>query len=283
MNHSLDGTKKYRATQVSHTGRRRVIARLGLAFALMIPGVAVAQPAVTAQSADVSPPEIDDAGPLVNMLQPEQISGTVATVLAVSALSMVPALLLMMTSFVRIVVVLSLLRQALGSLGQPSNQVLGALALFMTAAIMAPVGAEISDRAIQPYRAGELTMEQAFERALMPVRQFMTRQIDHTGNSDDVWLFLGTADPSVIESYEDVPLSALAPAFLLSELKTAFLIGFQLYLPFLVIDLVVTIVIASLGLNMLPPTLVSFPAKLVLFVMVDGWHLVVGMLLESFA
>jgi flagellar biosynthetic protein FliP len=222
--------------------------------------------------------------PFFDWLDPDRISGTVAAVLLLSALSLVPALILMTTCFVRIVIVLSLLRQALGSLGQPSNQILGALALFMTGTIMAPAARTIYGTAIVPYRAGQLTRDDALLRAAQPVRQFMARQIERTGNADDIWLFLEhTGQADRVQTYDDVPFTALAPAFLLSELKTAFLIGFQVYLPFLVIDLVVSIVITGIGLTALPPTLVSFPAKLLLFVMVDGWHLVVGMLLDSFA
>jgi flagellar biosynthetic protein FliP len=181
--------------------------------------------------------------------------------------------------------VLSFLRQALGTQGVPSNQVLAALALFMTAAIMGPVWMDIHQQAIVPYQHEELTSEQAMERAGIPLQRFMARQIERTGNSDDVWLFLERTgqDTSAVSSYDQVPFRALAPAFLLSELKTAFLIGFQIYLPFLVIDLVVSAVITGMGLATVPPTLVSLPSKLLLFVLVDGWHLIVGMLLDSFA
>ena len=215
---------------------------------------------------------------------PERISGTLVTLLLISTLSLAPALLLMTTCFVRIVIVLSLLRHALGTPSVPSNQVLAALAMFMTAAVMSPVWIELHQSVLIPYQENRLSGKEALTLGQHPIRQFMARQIDRTGNSDDVWLFMKytSSDPSQVSSYDDVPLHALAPAFLLSELKTAFLIGFQIYLPFLVIDLVVSAVTTAMGMITLPTTLVSLPFKLLLFVLADGWHLVVGMLLESF-
>jgi len=216
---------------------------------------------------------------------PERVSGTLHTVLLLSALSLAPALLLMMTSFVRISIVLALLRQALGTPGVPSNQVLAALGLFMTATIMTPVVTTIHRDAIVPYQAKEMDAGEALARAKGPLHQFMARQIERTGNADEVWLFLERAglDTETIDSYEEVPFHVIAPAFLLSELKTAFLIGFQIYLPFLVIDLVVSTVLVAMGLVTVTPTIVSLPSKLLLFVLVDGWHLVVGTMLDSFA
>jgi flagellar biosynthetic protein FliP len=203
--------------------------------------------------------------------------------LLVGVLSMAPAVLLMTTSFVRIVIVLGLLRQALGAQQSPPNQVITSLALFLTLAIMAPVWKQAYDRAILPYSNRQITLQQAWTEGATPVRRFMSMQIERTGNSDDIWLFLrylpGRAAPA---SYEEVPLEALVPAFMLSELKTAFLIGFQVYLPFLIVDLVVAVVMVSMGMMMVPPAMVALPLKLLLFVLLDGWHLVVGMLMESF-
>ncbi len=215
---------------------------------------------------------------------PEGISSTVQTVLLLTVVSLAPAVLMMTTCFVRIVVVLGLLRQALGSAQLPSNQVVTSLALFMTFLIMSPVWNRVYQDAIEPYTAHEITLEEAWDSGVSPVRAFMSAQIERTGNSDDVWLFYQylPEDTQAPSTYEDVPLSVLLPAFLLSELKTAFLIGFQIYLPFLVIDLVVASVTISMGMFMLPPVLISLPLKLLMFVLVDGWHLVVGMLLESF-
>ncbi len=222
---------------------------------------------------------------LGDRLTPERISSTVGAVVMLSALSLAPALLLMTTCFVRLSIVLSLLRQAIGAVGVPSPQVLAALAMFMTAAIMWPVWTEMHDEAMAPYQAETISGREALTRAAVPLSRFMARQIERTGNSEDVWLFLERSgrDAAAVTSYDQVPLHVLAPAFLLSELKTAFLIGFQIYLPFLVIDLVVSSVMAAMGLGALSPNVVSLPAKLMLFVLVDGWRLVVGMLLGSFA
>jgi flagellar biosynthetic protein FliP len=207
--------------------------------------------------------------------------------LLLTVLSLAPAVLLMTTCFVRIVVVLALLRQALGTQQLPPGQVITSLALFMSLLVMAPVWKEVYDESIGPYTAAgsQMSLEEAWSRGVKPVRDFMSRQIDMAGNSDDVWLFYqylppGTPSP---ETYDDVPLEALLPAFMLSELKVAFLIGFQIYLPFLILDIVVSSVTISMGMLMLPPVMISLPFKLLLFVLVDGWHLVVGMLLESFA
>ena len=208
-------------------------------------------------------------------------------VLTMSVLSLAPALLMMTTSFVRIAVVLGLLRQALGIGQLPSNQVITSIALFMSLLIMTPVWKDVYQDAVQPYTdpQGTMSLEAAWQAGVRPIRKFMSRQIEIVGNSDDVWLFYqylpqGTAAPS---TYDDVPLQVLLPAFVLSELKTAFLIGFQIYLPFVIVDLVVSSVTMSMGMVMLPPMMISLPMKLLLFVLVDGWNLVVGMLMASFA
>lgn len=217
------------------------------------------------------------------------LSSTLRIMLLLTVLSLAPAIVLMTTSFVRIVVVLGLLRQAIGTQQLPPSQVITSLALFMTVLIMAPVWNEIKDEAIVPYTDPESNMEweEAWEKGVRPVKQFMSRQIEMAGNSDDVWMFfeyLPEEEQQVIpETYDEVPLKVLLPAFLISELKTAFLIGFQIYLPFMIIDIVVSSVTISMGMLMLPPAMISLPFKLMLFVLVDGWHLIIGMLLESFA
>jgi flagellar biosynthetic protein FliP len=219
---------------------------------------------------------------------PQKLSSTLQVMLLLTVLSLAPAILLMTTSFVRIVVVLGLLRQALGTQQLPPSQVMTTLALFMTLLVMGPTWTEIYSKSIQPYSRGEITdPETAWNNGVVPLKRFMSRQIDAAGNSDDVWLFYEylpaierTTKPP--ETYEDVPLIALLPAFMLSELKVAFLIGFQIYLPFLILDLVVSSVTISMGMMMLPPVMISLPLKLLLFVLVDGWTLIVGMLLESF-
>ena len=216
---------------------------------------------------------------------PDGLSSTLQVLILMTVISLAPAVLLMTTCFVRIMVVLGLLRQALGTQNLPPSQVITSIALFMTLAIMSPVWKQAYDQGIKPYTERQIGLDQAWTDGVMPVRRFMSAQIERTGNSNDIWLFykyLPQADSVVPANYDEVPLQVLLPAFMLSELKTAFLIGFQIYLPFLILDIVVSTIIISMGMMMLPPVLVSLPFKLLLFVLVDGWHLVVGMLLESF-
>ncbi len=214
---------------------------------------------------------------------PEGLSSTIQVVLLLTVLSLAPAILLMTTCFVRVVVVLSMLRQALGTQSLPPNQVITSLAMFITLAIMGPSWKQVYDQSIVPYTNHQIGMTDAWTRGAAPIRQFMSAQIERTGNSDDVLLFwrYSSSEPAPTK-YEDVPLTVLLPAYMLSELKTAFLIGFQIYLPFLILDMVIASVMVSMGMLMLPPTLVSLPFKILLFVLVDGWHLVVGMLMQSF-
>ncbi len=222
---------------------------------------------------------------------PTGLGSALQVMLLLTVLSMAPAILLMTTSFVRIIVVLGLLRQALGIQQLPPSQVITSIAMFMTLLIMTPVWTEVYEESIRPYTDPEIEMgmEEAWVAGTRPVRRFMSRQIIIAKNDDDVWLFydyLPEASRTMSEEagdYADVPLQVLLPAFMLSELKTAFLIGFQIYLPFLILDIVVASVTISMGMLMLPPTMISLPFKLLLFVLVDGWRLVIGMLLESFA
>jgi flagellar biosynthetic protein FliP len=227
---------------------------------------------------------------------PEGLASTLQIMLLLTVISLAPAILLMTTSFVRIVVVFGLLRQALGTQQLPPSQVITSISLFMTVLLMAPVWKQSYDEGIQPYTNSEINLEEAFDRSVEPIRRFMAHQIEVTENDDDVYLFLEYMQPADASDDEEpdyvlydpqegetvVPLLALLPAYMLSELKTAFLIGFQIYLPFVVIDIVVASVTISMGMLMLPPVLVSLPFKLLLFVLVDGWTLVVQMLLESF-
>ena len=215
---------------------------------------------------------------------PEGLSSALRMMLLLTVISLAPAILMMTTSFVRIVVVLGLLRQALGTQQLPPSQVITSIALFMTLLVMSPVWNRVYTDAIVPYTAHEISLEEAWDAGILPVRRFMSAQIDRTGNSNDVWLFYKYLPPetSPPSSYDDVPLTVLLPAFMLSELKTSFLIGFQIYLPFLILDIVVASVTISMGMLMLPPVLISLPFKLLLFVLVDGWHLVIGMLMDSF-
>jgi flagellar biosynthetic protein FliP len=228
---------------------------------------------------------------------PEGLTSSIQIMLLLTVVSLAPALLLMTTSFIRILVVLGLLRQAIGTQQLPPSQVVTSIALFMTMLLMTPVWTQVYNDAIKPYSEKQITMEQAWERGCEPVRKFMADQIVRTENEDDVWLFLKympeEIDPKTDEypdyvwygatsAEKNVPLQALLPAYMLSELKTAFLIGFQIYLPFVILDIVVACVTISMGMLMLPPVLISLPFKLLLFVLVDGWRLVVEMLLDSF-
>ena len=234
------------------------------------------------QSLSLGLPEGLTAGPKA-WASPDGLSSTLQVMLLLTVLSLAPAALLMTTCFVRIVVVLSLLRQAIGTQNLPPTQVITTLALFLTLLIMTPVWKQVYDEAVVPYTQHKIGAEQAWNAGIAPIRRFMSLQINHAQNTDDVRLFMSyLPNHPTPTSYDDVPLQALLPAFMLSELKTAFLIGFKIYLPFLILDMVVSSVMVSMGMLMLPPMLVSLPFKLLLFVLVDGWHLVVLMLIQSF-
>ncbi|XOV79258.1 MAG: flagellar type III secretion system pore protein FliP [Aestuariibacter sp.] len=194
-------------------------------------------------------------------------------------LSLLPAFLIMMTSFTRIIVVLSILRQAIGLQQSPSNQILIGLTLFLTMFIMAPVFDEMNDKALQPYLSEDITARQAIDEAIVPVKAFMLAQ---TRLKDlDAFVEMGGYQNQV-QSPQDVPMTVLIPAFITSELKTAFQIGFMLFIPFLILDLVVASILMAMGMMMLSPMIVSLPFKLMLFVLVDGWNLIFGTLANSF-
>lgn len=195
-----------------------------------------------------------------------------------TALTLLPAALLMMTSFTRIIIVLAILRQAIGTSSTPSNQILIGLALFLTVFVMSPVLTRINQVALQPYLAQKMGAEQAVRAATGPLRAFMLAQT----REKDIGLFLNIADAGPVASPQDVPFSILVPAFMTSELETAFQIGFIVFLPFLVIDLVVASTLMSMGMLMLSPMLISLPFKIMLFVLVDGWSLIMGTLAGSF-
>jgi flagellar biosynthetic protein FliP len=237
-------------------------------------GVLMAPQAALAQSAQFPPVHITmgatpQAGDLAIPLQ---------ILLLLTLLSFIPALLIAMTSFTRIVIVLSLLRQALGVQQVPPNQVLIGLALLLTVFIMRPVGERLHTQVVQPYLAQTLTTPAALHQAVEPLRDFMLRQT----REKDLALFIQVSQASRPSTPAEVPLTALLPAFVISELRTAFQIGFLLYLPFLILDLVISSLLVSMGMMMLPQALISLPFKLMLFVLVDGWNLIVGSLVRSF-
>ena len=215
------------------------------------------------------------------------LGSSIKVALLLATLSLAPAIVLMTTCYIRVIVVLTLLKQAFGAQQLPPTQVLTALALFVTLLVMTPVWNQVKTEAIDPYTAEEgISWDEAWERGVVPVKNFMATQIQSAGNGESIAMFYRylpdhqTLSPP--SSPQEVPLNVLLPAFIVSELKVAFLLGFQIYLPFLVLDLVVSSVTVSTGMLMLPPTMVSFPLKLILFVLVDGWNLVIGMLLQSF-
>ena len=278
-------------SRVSQRGLERATrpaARLWLsiaAFAAIWLGVfqtASAQSTVNSPTSLESPDGFLSGGP-EHWISPEGLGSTLQVMIMLAVVSLAPAVLLMTTCFVRIVVVLGFLKQALGTQQLPPSQVITTLALFMSLVIMTPVWSKVYNGAIKPYTEKQISIDEAWDEGIKPVRQFMQRQIDATDNAADIWLFLEyMPDSPEPKTYDEVPLAALLPAFMLSELKTAFLIGFQICIPFLILDIVIASVTVSMGMLMLPPVLISLPFKILLFVLVDGWHLVVGMLMESF-
>ncbi|MFH1745728.1 MAG: flagellar type III secretion system pore protein FliP [Planctomycetota bacterium] len=237
-----------------------------------------------ADSPGVYIPDISRLLPQAN--SPESLSATMQVVVLLTLLTVAPSIVLMMTCFVRMVVVLVLLRQALGAQQLPPSQVLMGLALFMTFLVMAPTWERIRAEAVDPYMAGHLGQLDAIKKAGVELREFMFAQIEVAGNEDDVYMMYEYATKQAVPedvaiSKAEVPTTALIPAFILSELKTAFVLGFRIYLPFLVIDMVIATVLVSMGMMMLPPVLISMPFKLLLFVLADGWHLVAGSLMAS--
>jgi flagellar biosynthetic protein FliP len=259
-------------TAVAHrlvSARRwRLVALMALAVALLAGCGAVDQ---TGSGARVSL-EVDGAG------QPGGLSTGIQVMILMTVLTLAPAILVLTTSFTRTIVVLSFVSNALGVPMMPPNQVLTGLALLLTVFVMAPVWQEINDTALQPYLARELTQEQAVERAIRPVRAFMFRQT----REKDIALFVSLAKAPAPKTRDDVPLWVLVPAFVISELKTAFIMGFVIFIPFLIIDMVVSSALMSMGMMMLPPVIISLPFKILLFVMVDGWHLITRSLVTSF-
>ncbi len=209
----------------------------------------------------------------------EDYSVTIQILAFMTILSLLPSILMMMTSFTRIIITFAILRQALGLQQTPSNQILLGMALFLTLFIMTPVIKQVNESAVQPYLSEQLGSSDALKTALVPFREFMVAQT----RESDLNLFMRIADHGPVNSVDEVPFTILAPAFVTSELKTAFQIGFMLFIPFLVIDLVVASVLMAMGMMMLSPIIISLPFKIMLFVLVDGWALIIGTLASSFA
>ncbi len=250
---------------MKHALLRNLLRLLGPLLLLLLPGLSLAQtlPAFTSQP-------LADGG--------QQWSLSLQTLLLLSSMAFLPAMLLMMTGFTRIVIVLSLLRTAMGTQSAPPNQVLLGLALFLTFFVMSPVLNKVHESAWQPFSRDEINFEQFIEIGSQPFREFMLAQT----RQPDLALFARLAQIEELEGPEQVPMRVLMPAFVTSELKTAFQIGFTIFIPFLIIDLVVASVLMALGMMMVPPATISLPFKLMLFVLVDGWQLLMGSLAQSF-
>jgi flagellar biosynthetic protein FliP len=245
-------------------------ALLVLAALLLIPAAAWAQgQSLPLPTIKIGVGEAKDAG---------EVSILIQILILLTVLSLAPAILIMMTSFTRLVIVFSFLRSALGTQQMPPNQILIGLSLFLTFFIMTPVWSTIHEKALVPYQEKKISQGQALDEALKPVRQFMFKQT----REKDLALFVNMAKIAKPKNKEEIPTTVLLPAYMISELKTAFQIGCLLYIPFLVIDMVVSSILLSMGMMMLPPVMISLPFKALLFVLVDGWNLIVGSLVKSF-
>jgi flagellar biosynthetic protein FliP len=249
--------------------------RRGLLIAFVLAAAAAGIAAAPALAAAPLPRITIGASPAQG---PHDVSVTLQILFLLTILSLAPAILLLMTPFTRIVIVLSFLRQALGTQSIPPNQVLVGLALFMTFFLMRPVGDDIYKTALKPYMDGKMGYEEALTKAVRPVRRFMFAQT----RERDLALFVRLSKSPRPRNREDIETLVLVPAFVISELKTAFTMGFQLFIPFLVIDMVVASTLMAMGMLMLPPIMISLPFKLLLFILVDGWNLIAGSLAASF-
>ncbi|MBM4349428.1 MAG: flagellar type III secretion system pore protein FliP [Deltaproteobacteria bacterium] len=247
-----------------------IVGMVGIALLLFFPSQGLAQ----AKALSIPTVKIG-AGESKN---PGEVSVLIQILFLLTILSLAPAILIMMTSFTRLIIVFSFLRNALGIHQMPPNQILIGLSLFLTFFIMTPVWQTVKENAYTPYMEKKLSQEKALEEAIKPVRQFMFKQT----REKDLALFIGLSKIPKPRNTEDIPTTVLLPAFMISELKTAFQMGFVLFLPFLVIDMVVSSILLSMGMMMLPPVMISLPFKVLLFVLVDGWHLIVGSMVKSF-
>jgi flagellar biosynthetic protein FliP len=215
---------------------------------------------------------------LTDTKNPADVAVTLQIIFLITVLALAPSILIMMTSFVRIIIVMSFLRRAIGTQTMPPDQILIGLSLFLTFFIMMPVFTQVNDKALQPYLAQEIDWKKALNNASEPMRNFMLRQV----NEKDVALFVRLAKIPPPKTVSDLPMHVVLSAFMTSELKTAFIIGFILYIPFLVIDMIVASILMSMGMMMLPPVMISMPFKIILFVLIDGWNLIVKQLVLSF-
>ena len=274
--------------------RSRRLAIASLMVFVCAAGAYAQSPAGRQRSSLPSPSEFDNtfAIPDLTRIVPtatdsRAVSSSLKILVLLTVLTLVPSILVMMTAFPRIIIVLALLRQAVGTPQLPPGQVLLGLSLFITMLVMAPTWHKIQAEALDPYLNNQIGQAAAFDIAAGHLKDFMWRQVERAGNHEDVYLFLEYSEDREIPPDEEivvsaVPLTVMIPAFMLSELKTAFIMGFRIYLPFLVIDMVIATILLSKGMMMLPPVLISLPFKILLFVLADGWHLIVETLLFSF-
>ncbi|WP_457572267.1 flagellar type III secretion system pore protein FliP [Desulfovulcanus sp.] len=251
--------------------KKRILVLINLSLLILLPSLVfgVDEPVLPSISLQLA----------AGQTEPEKVSVLLEILFLLTVLSVAPAIVLTVTSFTRIIIVFSFLRHAMGTQQMPPNQVLAGLAIFMTVAIMAPIGKQINDQSLQPYLNEEIGYKEALKRAEQPLRKFLFK---HT-REKDLSIFFSIAKMERPRNKEDVPTMILIPAYLISELKTGFQIGFLLYIPFLILDMVVASILLSMGMMMLPPVMISMPFKILLFVMVDGWNLLVGSLVNSFS
>ncbi|HHU70965.1 MAG TPA: flagellar type III secretion system pore protein FliP [Clostridiales bacterium] len=233
---------------------------------------------VSGQSGNIA----GELGPLQFTLTSDEdsngLSSTLQILLILTIITLAPSILIMVTSFTRIIIVMHFVRSALGTQTTPPNQVLVGLALFLTLFIMSPVFTQINTEAIQPLAANEISQEEAFAVGMTPLRTFMLEQTE----VKDLRLFMDIAGIGTVDTVDDIPITVIIPSFIISELRTAFIIGFLIYIPFIIIDMVVASTLMSMGMMMLPPSMISLPFKILLFVVVDGWNLIVGELVKTF-
>jgi len=273
-------------------GNRRTIWNMLLVVAIAVLILAFAD-TMPVYAAEVGMPAVEEAGstqgvrgalgPLEFSLNTDQdekgLASTLQILMVLTIISLAPSILIMVTSFTRIIVVLHFVRSALGTQTTPPNQVLIGLALFITMFIMSPVITKVNNEAIKPLSAGEITQEEAWKAGIAPIRTFMLEQMD---DAKDLKLFLDIAGISEVKTPEDIPITVVIPAFLISELRKAFIIGFLIYIPFIIIDMVVASTLMSMGMMMLPPTMIAMPFKILLFIIADGWNLIIGQLVKTF-
>src|SRR5688572_11505157 len=275
-------TRAMRTDALASPTTRRALARvvpllLLIVLSAQVPALAQETPPGRSENptkVDMPAPPAASTFQIPDITKRENLGPAMQIIILLTVLSLAPAILIMMTCFTRIIIVLSLLRQALGTQQLPPNQILIGLSMFMTFLVMGPTWQRVNNEALRPYLDGRIEQPEALTRAAVPVREFMIGQIEKGENEKDVFLFTEFARQDPPRTWDDVKLTTLVPAFMLSELKTAFYLGFQIYLPFLIIDIVISTILISMGMMMLPPVMISLPFKLLLFVLVDGWSLI---------